>query len=316
MIVVTSAKIRRDIREYLVKTYPDMEFRFHTNINEAAEDLKEAHILITYGEDLSDQHIEQAAALKWIMVFSAGLDRMPFKAISGTDIIVTNVRGIHAVPMAEYTLGMMLQTAREAKSVIENEKNHDWNRSPVMTELHGKTVGILGAGAIGQEVARLAKAFNMEVIGFNRSGKKPENFDSIVTFDNLATLLKSSDFIVSVLPKLTETDNILAAEQFKQMKNSAVFINIGRGNAVNEADLLSALKNGEFSHAVLDVFKEEPLPEDSPFWLEEKVTVTPHISGISRQYQPRALKIFEHNLKVMTGHGGDYLNVIDPEKGY
>jgi len=313
---VTSAKIRRDIREKLIESYSELNFRFHTNINEAENDLKDADVLITYGEDLNDKYIDMAKKLKWIMVISAGLDEMPFEAIEKKGITVTNAKGIHAIPMAEYTIGMMLQVARQAKVVIDNESNNNWDRTPTMMELYGKTIGILGAGAIGQEVARLAKAFNMKVIGLNRSGDPVENFDQIVTKKQLGSLLKESDFLVSVLPKIKETNNILGKDEFKQMKKSAILINIGRGNVIHEQDLIKALRNEEIQHAVLDVFNEEPLPIDHPFWSEEKITVTPHLSGISPQYQPRAFEIFNYNMKVFLDRKGDYINLIDLKKGY
>ncbi|WP_276540377.1 D-2-hydroxyacid dehydrogenase [Salipaludibacillus agaradhaerens] len=316
VIVVSSAKIRKDLRHYLTEKYTELAFRFHTSMKEAEKDLTKADILITYGEDLDETLISRATNLKWIMVISAGLDRMPFTAIERQGIIVTNARGIHAIPMAEYTLSMMLQTGRQMKTLIENERQKEWDRSPVMTELHGKTIGILGIGAIGKEIARLAKAFNMTVIGLNRSGSPVENVDHVVTIKGLNSLLESSDFIVSVLPKLPETDDILRTPQFKVMKETAVLINIGRGNAINEDALLTALDEGEFKHVVLDVFKEEPLPANHLFWSHAKVTVTPHMSGISPQYQPRALDIFEHNLHVFLTSQGDYLNKIDPVKGY
>jgi len=313
---VTSAKIRRDIREKLIESYSELNFRFHTKINEAENDLKDADVLITYGEDLNDKYIDMAKKLKWIMVISAGLDEMPFEAIEKKGITVTNAKGIHAIPMAEYTIGMMLQVARQAKVVIDNESNNNWDRTPTMMELYGKTIGILGAGAIGQEVARLAKAFNMKVIGLNRSGDPVENFDQIVTKKQLESLLKESDFLVSVLPKIKETNNILGKGEFKQMKKSAILINIGRGNVIHEQDLIKALRNEEIQHAVLDVFNEEPLPIDHPFWSEEKITVTPHLSGISPQYQPRAFEIFNYNMKVFLDRKGDYINLIDLKKGY
>lgn len=316
MLVVTSAKIRRDLRERLTQTYPNLSFRFHSHISEAEDDLKDADVLITYGEDLNGNHINMTKKLKWIMVISAGLDEMPFAEIKKKGITVTNAKGIHAIPMAEYAIGMLLQVSRQAKLVIENESNQKWDRSPTMTELNGKTIGILGAGAIGQEVARLAKAFNMKVIGLNRSGNPVANFDHMVTRSDLSTLLEESDYIVSVLPKLKQTDNILTEKQFDQMKGNTILVNMGRGNAIHEQDLLVALHNEKLKHAVLDVFNDEPLPDDHPFWKEEKITVTPHLSGISHQYQPRAFEIFDHNMKIFLGETGNYINLIDPEKGY
>ncbi|WP_306454072.1 D-2-hydroxyacid dehydrogenase [Evansella halocellulosilytica] len=316
LIVLSSAKIRRDLRENLLNKFPEVTFIFRDKMNEAEEELPHADILITYGEDLTQAHIERAAKLKWIMVISAGIDRMPFQAIKEKNIFVTNARGIHKTPMAEYAISMMLQVARKAKAIISNEQNQVWERKIEMSELSGKTIGVLGAGAIGQEIARLSKAFQMKTIGLNRSGKQVENFDEIFSYDQMRTILERADFVVSVLPKTKETNNLLGLEEFKRMKNDAILINIGRGNVINDADLISALNEGELAHAVLDVFNEEPLVKEHPYWEMEQVTVTPHISGISPQYQPRALNIFEENLKVFLAKKENYINVIDLERGY
>ncbi len=316
MHVVTSAKIRRDLRAQLTKRYPNVHFSFFENIKGAEQELPSADILITYGEDLTNNHIGQAKNLKWIMVISAGMDRMPFKAIAKTDILVTNARGIHQTPMAEYTIAMMLQVGRKTKMLIKQEQESVWNRKLTMTELKGKTLGVLGAGAIGTEIARLSKAFGMKTIGMNRSGRKVEFFDHIVTFDNMDSILTEADFLVSVLPQTAETKELLNYQSFVKMKNDAVFINIGRGTVINENDLIQALKSSEIAHAVLDVFEEEPLPSSHPLWEMDQVTVTPHISGISPGYQPRAVEIFEENLKVFLEDGTNYYNKIDPKRGY
>lgn len=315
MIVVTSGKIRSDLQEQLRAMFQKIDFRFHPHINKAEKDLQEADVLITYGEDLVDRHIEEAANLKWIMVISAGLDQMPFKAIEKKKIIVTNGKGIHVIPMAEYTINAMLQISRQSEEILSNQKNKEWDR-PIVSELYGKTIGILGAGAIGQGIAKLAKAFGMNVIGLNQSGKEVGSFDQIITYNELPVILAASDYIVSVLPKMKETDNMLSKKQFDLMKNDAVLINIGRGNVVNEADLLNALEHGQIKHAVLDVFNEEPLPKEHPFWESKSITVTPHLSGISPQYQSRALEIFEKNLEVFLSGNGKYINLIEPTKGY
>ncbi|MBB5175072.1 NAD(P)-dependent oxidoreductase [Texcoconibacillus texcoconensis] len=316
MQIVTTAKIRRDLRQHLSTTYPNIDFDFNASIEEANQALPTAEVLITYGEDLKDEHIERAKNLTWIMVISAGIDQLPAEAIKERGIIVTNVRGIHGIPMAEYSIAMMLQVARQTKTLIEKEKKHEWDRHVKMTELHNKTLGVLGAGAIGSEIARLGNAFSMKTIGMNRSGRDVNEFDQIVDYANLDTLLQESDFIVSVLPRTPDTDGLLDMSAFKNMKENAVFINIGRGNVIVEDDLLSALDQGEFAHAVLDVFDEEPLPYDHPFWTKPEITVTPHLSGISPEYQPRAIEIFEHNLSVYQRGEGQYQNLVDLKKGY
>jgi phosphoglycerate dehydrogenase-like enzyme len=316
MNILTTCKVKSNIRTHLTNTYPELHFQFCPNIEEAEPHLEDAEILITYGEDLTDEHIEKAKNLKWIMVISAGLDRMPFLKIAESDIIVTNVRGIHASPMAEYAIGMLLQVCRQSKTLMENEKAHNWDRKVPMTEISGKTMLVVGTGAIGQEVARLAKAFRMKTIGVSRSGNPVEYFDETAKSSSLLERIKEADFVISVLPKTKETKHIFQEQHFNNMKESAIFLNMGRGDVVDEAALLSALKNEQLSHAILDVFEKEPLPADHPFWEMDNVTVTPHLSGISPQYQPRAFEMFEQNLQKYVHNEKPLINEIDPNRGY
>ncbi|MFC5713284.1 D-2-hydroxyacid dehydrogenase [Thalassorhabdus alkalitolerans] len=316
MRIVSSAKIKTALREDLEESFQHAEFRFFGNIDEARSSLPEADVLITYGEDLTAREIKEAKNLKWIMVISAGMDLMPFEAIQDKGIMVTNARGIHKKPMAEYTMAMILQYARQASIVRENEERRRWDRKVTMTEINQQSIGILGPGAIGGEIARLAKAFGMKTMGYNRSGRPVEHVDHIYSDHQLDQLLRVSDYVVSVLPATEETHNMADRSFFQKMKETGVFINIGRGSTVKEEELIHALDNGELAHAILDVFKEEPLPEDHPFWEMEKVTVTPHLSGISPQYHPRALEIFKRNLEVFLAGGEEYINSVDTSKGY
>lgn len=316
MNIVSTTRLNEEIRESLIKKYDDVTFRFFENIEEADSSLEEAEILITFGEDLTEQTIDRMKCLKWIMVISAGLDLMPFEAIDQKGILVTNAKGIHASPMAEYTIAMMLQVSRKTKQLIEHEKKGVWDRSVKMDELNGRTLGILGTGAIGTQIAKYAKVFNMKTIGLNRSGRAVDHFDETVNDERIEELLTKSDYIVSVLPSTKDTDGMINKQLFDQMKQDAIFINIGRGKSVNEADLIETLQEGKLAHAVLDVFVQEPLPKDHPFWKMENVTVTPHLSGISPQYFPRAIEIFEKNLITYQTGGLDYLNEIDVKKGY
>jgi phosphoglycerate dehydrogenase-like enzyme len=316
MMILTTCRVKRNIQEKLVRKFPSITFHFCNNIEEAVPFLSQAEILITYGEDLTNKHIEQGIHLKWIMVISAGLDKMPFQAIQERNILVTNVKGIHGIPMAEYAIAMLLQVSRQAKVLYENEKKHKWDRTVRMTEITGKTMLVVGAGAIGQEVARLAKAFRMKTIGISRSGRQTDYFDEMFPIENFQEKLPEADFVISVLPSTHETKHLIREEHFQLMKESAIFLNIGRGDVVDEKGLISALKKKEIAHAILDVFAKEPLPEDHPFWDMENVTVTPHLSGISPQYQPRAFEIFEHNLNKYLNGDTDLRNIIDPNRGY
>lgn len=316
MFVLSSARIQNDLQTQLVNNHPDIDFRFYRRMNEAIADLPQAEILITYGEDLTDELIESAKSLRWIMVISAGLDQMPFKAIKKNGIIVTNARGIHKIPMAEYTLAAMLQWSKKTKQWTINQKERVWSKYGIeMNELAGQTITVIGTGAIGGEIARLAKAFRMKTVGVNRSGNTAEHFDEIYTVDHLAEALHQSTVVVSVLPYTPETDHLIQKVHFEAMPNGSLFINIGRGKTVDQEALLEKLKTEEIS-AVLDVFEQEPLPNDHPFWEMANVTITPHFSSVTSHYQPRSIEIFEENLARYEKHNHSLINLIDPDRGY
>ncbi|WP_085521214.1 D-2-hydroxyacid dehydrogenase [Tuberibacillus sp. Marseille-P3662] len=316
MNVVTSAKIRRDLRAELHQEFPRINFSFHTSMNEAKHDLQQADILITYGEDLDAEIINGAERLKWIMVISAGVEKMPLETILNQNITVTNARGIHKIPMAEYTLGVLLKTIKNMDTWYDNQQAHVWDRSVTMSELAGKTMTIIGPGAIGGEVARLAKAFRMNTLGINRTGKSANHIDEMYKMQQMIKPLQAADFVVSILPYTSETEQLITKTQFEGMKSSAIFINIGRGQTVRQADLLEALNEGDIAHAVLDVFEEEPLDAEHPFWAMDQVTITPHFSAITSQYQPRAIDIFKRNLRKYINGERDFVNWVDMNRGY
>ncbi|WP_431800406.1 D-2-hydroxyacid dehydrogenase [Halobacillus andaensis] len=316
MLVLSAIKrVPEGIKEHLKKSFSHVEFLFCHGIEEAEAHLPKADVFVTYGEDLNSERIEAANNLKWIMVLSAGMDRMPFNAIHERNILVTNVRGIHAKPMAEYALSMVLQVARNAKVLTERERAHKWDRRVPMTEINNSTMVLLGTGAIAQETARLAKAFQMKTIGISRSGKEKEFFDETYKVEEMDTVLPSADYLIAVLPSTPETSYLLKREHFAKLPSHSVFLNMGRGDLVSTEDILAATRSGDLAHAVLDVFEEEPLPENHEFWEEENVTVTPHLSGISRHYVPRGFELFERNLKSYLKRE-EMENVIDPKRGY
>ncbi|MFJ7830532.1 D-2-hydroxyacid dehydrogenase [Peribacillus sp. NPDC097284] len=314
MLVFSTIIPNEDIQKKMAQAFPDLTFIYQETW--ADEKLQEAEVLITYGEDLTDEIIEEAVNVKWIMVMSAGLELMPFAAIEKRGIMVTNARGIHKIPMAEYTIGMLLQYEKKLKQLIENEAGEIWDRKIEVGELNGKTMLILGTGAIGGEVARLAKAFRMTTLGVNRSGKAVEHIDHLYALTELERALPKADYIVSVLPSTDETKDLLKKEHFKAMKRTAVFVNIGRGDLFKEDVLIEVMQEHELAHVILDVFEPEPLVKGHPFWNMEQVTVTPHLSSKSGEYLPRTFSIFEENMKVYLKDGKDFINIIDPKKGY
>lgn len=316
MIVLTTLILPEALQTDLHEMYQELTFYYQDGIDTEDELLKKADILITYGEDLTEKHIEKALSLKWIMVISAGLEKMPLKAIAAREIMITNAKGIHKIPMAEYTLGMILQYEKKIKNIMLNKQNQKWDRELEMGELHNKTILIIGAGSIGGEIARLSKAFGMRTLGVNRSGNAVNNIDTLYQLDNLNEALEQSDYVVSVLPSTTETKGLFTKKQFQAMKNTSVFINIGRGDLFDEKILVEALNNGELAHAILDVFEPEPLNQSHVYWTMENITVTPHISSRTTEYLPRALGIFKENLANYLEGKIEFKNEVDPLKGY
>lgn len=316
MKIVSSIYPTESIQEMIRNKFPQCQFEFFKRMNNAENSFWEAEVFITYGEDLTDEHIKNTDKLKWIMVMSAGLEKMPLAACQKKGILVTNARGVHKIPMAEYTLGVMLQHVKQARTLWHREEEEKWDRRVPIGELYGSTVLILGVGAIGGEVARLAKAFRMKTLGVNSSGKSVDNVDELYRMKDVSQIISKADFVVSVLPSTAETKNFFTYEHFQLMKETAVFINIGRGDLINSEVLVEALEKKEIAHAYLDVFEKEPLPQGHPFWKMDNVTVTPHISSITKKYLPRSFEIFEQNLHTYIKKGNQYINEINLKRGY
>lgn len=298
----------------LIENFPQVDFLFQKPFS--SEELTTADVLVTYGEDLKASHVEAASRLKWIMVASAGLEKMPMKEIEARNIIVTNVRGIHKTPMMESIIAHILSIKKSLPTVRENQRNGVWSKNVKSSELFGSTAVILGPGAIGGEVGRMLQAFGVHTIGCNRSGKSAEYMDQMVSFSELKNVLPSADLVISVLPSTPETKHLLTYEHFQCMKRTAIFMNYGRGDLIKEEELHRALKEELVAYAVLDVFEQEPLKEGHAFWEMTNVIVSPHISSHSSKYVERALAIFSQNLDVWLKGEKQMINLIDVKRGY
>lgn len=316
MFILSTTRLTGEIEQQLTKEFSDFTFKYTDNIEEAEKFLTEADILLTFGSDITAEHIQVAKSLKWIMVLSAGIDQMPIEEIQKHDILLTNVRGIHKTQMAEYALAMLLNHYQKLTTFYERQKDKVWDKTIKRREITGRTITIVGAGSIGEELARLAKAFQMKTIAVTHSGGDRPNFDYVYQQDGLKEAVAEADFVVSILPGTKETEGYYQEKHFQWMKETAVFLNIGRGTAVDEETLLKVLDNDEIEHAILDVTPIEPLPNESQLWSHEKITLTPHISGGSDQYIPRAMKLFHDSLKQFSDTGTVSINKINLARGY
>ncbi|MDO8639762.1 MAG: D-2-hydroxyacid dehydrogenase [bacterium] len=257
--------------------------------------------------------------LKWIHTTSAGVDNLP-KYIVESPIRVTSSSGVHPIPISEHVMAFMLMFARQIVSSYRTQiKRKKWIRDyrelPVF-ELYGKTIGILGFGRIGKQIAKLAKGFDMKVLAMVRDIKRQEeNVDKLFDIKSIDSFLSQCDFAVNSLPLTKETYHFFDNKMFSRMKKTAYFINIGRGKIVKEKDLIEVLKKGKIAGAGLDVFEEEPLSSTSELWDLKNVIITPHYSGWTPFYMDRVIEIFSANLKAYL-NGEKMPNLIDKKKGY
>lgn len=305
---------RPDLREPLVEEFPNIDFVFHSKLKE--EELSGVDVLVTYGEDLNEKRIEKAANLKWIFVVSAGVEKMPHEAIHDRGILVSNVRGIHKKPMAESILAHILAIKRVLPFIYENQQKGEWNKDTRPTELNGSTALILGPGAIGAEIGRLLQAFEVYTIGCNRSGDDVPYMNETYKMKDLMSVLPRAEIVISILPSTPETKHLLTYEHFKKMRRDTIFLNFGRGDLVSTDVLIKVLEEQLISHAVLDVFEQEPLPSSSKLWELSNVTISPHFSSHSSRYLERSFDIFKPSLRKWLNGDENLENKMDILRGY
>jgi len=260
--------------------------------------------------------IAKAKNIKWIHSFSAGMDKVLTPEIIKSRIIVSNSSGIHAVPIAEHVMGIMLIYVRKFYDSFRNQQGKIWSKNQDITEIRGKTILIVGLGRIGIEIARLASCFGANVIAIKRNIKnKPDFIERVYSINQLENILPYADFVILCLPLTPATHHVFNANKFSKMKKSAVIINIGRGKLIDEKALIEALDKKLIAGAGLDVTEEEPLPKESKLWEMENVIITPHHSGWSEKYMDRAIDLFCLNLKAHL-RGENLPNLVDKTRGY
>ena len=316
-IILLIQETTKENEEKIKEEAPDFEVvRFENG--KLPNHISPEDIEIVYGWDSSLNELikRDDNSVKWIQVSSAGVDSLDFPLLEEKDIRVTNVSGIHSVAIAESVFAMIMYKTRGLLFSVNHQRKKEWGSLKQLFELRDQTILIAGVGSIGKEVARLAKAFGMNTIGINRSGKPVEYVDALYTHSQYGEHIDEADMIVNILPLTKETKHLYDKAFFKKMKKDALFINVGRGPSVKTEDLIEALDNGEVGYAGLDVFEEEPLPKDSPLWEMENVLITPHISGELEDYSASCFSVFKQNLASYVKDKELVLNNVDLKKGY
>ena len=264
-----------------------------------------------------DSIVARAPRLRWIHSASAGVDRVATPAVRERGLTVTNARGVFSRPIAEYVVMMSLAVARRLPQLLELQRERTWQplRGRELSEL---TIGIVGYGSIGVEIARLLAPFGCRIIATRRHPDRGAGDGvrvDLLGLDRLDQLLAISDIVVVAAPLTDETAGLIGAEQLGRMREDAWLINIARGRLVDELALRRALEAGWIGGAVLDVFGEEPLPADSPLYRTPNLVITPHTSWASDRVVERTVELFVDNLQRDLG-GEPLRNVVDLAAGY
>ena len=260
--------------------------------------------------------IERAPRLRWVQASSSGVGAWVERlGLDETDITVTNAAAIHAVPLAEFALFAMLYFAKRMPLVNADREARRWVLF-ASDVLRGKTVGVIGLGGVGREIARLAGAIGMRVIGLRRNpGADEVAVDAVYGPGDLLHVLASSDFVILIAPHTPETDSMVGERELRAMRPGSVLINIARGSLVDEPALERALRDGHLAGAALDVFRTEPLPPDSPFWDFPNVLITPHSMSTAVNENALLVDLFCDNLSRYLA-GQPLRNVVDKTRGY
>ena len=271
----------------------DLDLEIASTPPESEQAIGDAEVVLT--RRLSDALLDGANRLQWVQSVSAGVDHFDLDHFRDAEIALTSGSGIHAEPIAEQVLGYLLMFERKLLGAVHQQRRGVWE-SYSGGELRGKTLGIVGLGAIGTRIAQLGSALGMTTIGTKRDpSTAPDVVDEALAPDDLYELLDRSDYVVLACPLTDETRGLIASEELATMSRDAVLVNIARGAVVDQDALTTALQKRHIGGAALDAFVEEPLPGDSPLWKLSNVIVTPHMAGSTPMYWERCAELFAEN---------------------
>jgi phosphoglycerate dehydrogenase-like enzyme len=311
--IVVKGPLSDGERESILKLVPGAKVTACSN-EELATHLGEAVVVLG---SLTPAELAAADKLRLLQVTSAGVDRLLSAELNNSPAALCTASGIHGDTIAEHVLMMMLAMVRRLPRFIEDQKARVWQ--PMDPELlHGKVLGIVGFGAIGEAIGLRAKAFGMRVVGLRKHAERGHDStkaDEVWGEDQLDTLLETADHVVLAVPLTEQTRGLISRERLALMKPAAYIYNIARGPVIAEPALIEALAEGRIAGAGLDVVVEEPLPASSPLWEMPNVIITPHCAGNMPDYRGKAFAIFLENLRRLQ-NGESLINEVDKKAGY
>jgi len=298
-----------EYKKALLPKFPDVSIHSAQKEEEIGDFIEKADILLVIR--ISNESIKRASKLKWIQALTTGVDYIINLPSLKKEVIVTSTRGMHGPQVSEMAFLLMLALNRKFPEVVRNQDKAVWERWPGRL-LWKKKVAILGVGVIGEEIARKCKAFGMEVFGIDIVKRKVESVDIFYGPEDIIKVAKEVDYFIIVAPFTPQTEKMVDSKVLSAMKPTAFFLNLGRGEIVDEEALINVLKSGKIAGAGLDTYCQEPLPKDHPFWGMKNVIVSPHVAGMSDIYVEQAVSIFEENLhRFLKGEKRNLINLVE-----
>jgi D-2-hydroxyacid dehydrogenase (NADP+) len=306
--------------EALRKRFPHIQFIHATTPDERAEGLAVCDAAYTW--ILNDDELTNAPRLRWIHTSAVAVETLCLPQLFARDIAVSNTRGVQAVPIAEHVMAVALALAKQIPFVLENQQQARWAQNEFVGSrlpwlLKGRTLGLIGVGTIGSEIAKRAEAFGTRVIALRRRPAYGTigHVERVYGKEDLAEFLGQCHVLVICAPLTPDTLNLLAAEQFAQLPRGAIVVNVGRAKIIDTDALIAALSTGHLGGASLDVFPQEPLPPVHPLWTTPNVILTPHTSGFRQGHWDEVVDLFGDNLERFLK--GEPLKFrVEPELGY
>ena len=316
MKIVTSYDFSTENLSLAHAVAPTARFVAATTVEDTMREIEDADAYFGFG--LNPEMIGRASKLRWIQLSSVGVESVLCPELLNSDIVLTNMRGATAINISEHVMSLILAFTRTLHTSMRNQSNKFWEdfRNLPVLEISGETLGIIGLGSIGLQLAKRAHAFDMRILAVDPTQtEKPDYVECLWELDRLHDMLAQSDFAAICCPLTRQTKGMMGAPEFRAMKSTAILVTIGRGQIINQAALVDALQTKEIAGAGLDVTDPEPLPQDSPLWEMDNVIITPHHAGASPKSWERIFKIFCENLERFVA-GDTLTNIVDQTRGY
>jgi len=301
--------------------FPQIEILHQSKYDGIEDLLRDAEIMFTFS--LRPEQFKFARKLRWIHAPTAAVHQLLFPELVASNVVLTNAREVHGPVVAEHVIALIFALAKKIPQAARLQQERIWgqdaiwNDGPHPCEVAGATLGLIGLGSIGRTVARMAAGLGMRVIAVreNIGEEMPEGVAAVYAPPQLNDLLSESNYVVVAAPLTEATRGLINADRLAAMRPDAYLINVGRGPQVDEAALADALRNRRIAGAALDVFEQEPLPEDSPLWALQNLLITPHTAGLTEKLWQRHYALFSENLRRYQAQE-PLLSIVDKHRGY